>query len=58
MGDGIRRQSDIWYHASRSRFSGKDKGIKGLVVRALIKAVLFTGIPVAPYLSLAFKKMK
>jgi len=53
---GIKKQSDVWYKASRERVLQKFKGTKRDILFFIINLVLTTNIPVAPYLSLAIRK--
>jgi SAM-dependent methyltransferase len=52
----FKRQSDIWYHSSKSRLSLKYAGVRRRAIFAIIQFILWAGVPVAPYISLALKK--
>jgi ubiquinone/menaquinone biosynthesis C-methylase UbiE len=53
----FKRQSDIWYHSAKQRLSLRYDGLRRRTVLAVMQCILWTGIPVAPYISLALKKV-
>ena len=53
---GIRKQSDIWYRASRNRLGQRWSGIRRRVLYLIIDLILLSRIPIGPYLSLAVRK--
>jgi 2-polyprenyl-3-methyl-5-hydroxy-6-metoxy-1,4-benzoquinol methylase len=53
---GIRKQSDIWYRASRNRLDQRWSGFRRRVLNLIINLILLTQIPIGPYLSLAIRK--
>lgn len=55
---GIKKQGDICYKASKKRLSQRYKGSKKIIILMVITFILMMKIPIAPYLSLAIKKVK
>jgi len=53
---GIRKQSDIWYRASRNRLDQRWSGMRRRVLHLIVNLLLLTQIPMGPYLSLAIRK--
>jgi SAM-dependent methyltransferase len=53
---GIRRQSEIWYLASEPRMQRRYGTLKRNLVRASFFMIRAARIPIAPYVSLAFRK--
>lgn len=54
--DGISRQSDIWYISARKRISERYSGLRRKAVLALMTGIVWSGVPIAPYISLAIRK--
>lgn len=53
---GVDKQSDIWYEAARERLGTRYQGVRKYFIFLIINIILKIKIPLAPYLSLAFKK--
>lgn len=53
---GMRRQSDIWYSIALERLEVKCKGLKKYFLLSMFNLIMKLKIPLAPYLSLAFRK--
>ncbi|RQW05864.1 class I SAM-dependent methyltransferase [candidate division KSB1 bacterium] len=54
--EGVQRQSDIWYRSARVRLSERYTGLQKQIVLALMSCITLSGVPVAPYISLAIRK--
>jgi len=52
----IKRQSDIWYSSARMRLSERYRGIRKQLILLSIDFLVGTGVPIAPYISLAVRK--
>jgi len=55
-GDGVKRQSDIYYCSARRRLSQRYRGWKRFFILRAVGLAPALGIPIAPYISLAIRR--